>query len=67
MLGPDRSFRSGGQCQSRAPTRTLSSVSQRAHAPADAPRFNGSVSPAYVERSTYVCPAKPYRPSRLYL
>ena len=32
---------------------------------ADAPRFNGSVLPAYVERSRYVCPAEPYRPSRL--
>ena len=32
---------------------------------ADTPRCNGSVLPAYVERSRYVCPAELYRPSRL--
>ena len=30
---------------------------------ADTPRFNGSVLPAYVERSRYVCPAEPDSPS----
>ena len=52
----------GEQPDGRVHRRTRCRKRQRA---ADAPRFNGSVLPAYVERSRYVCPAEPYRPSRL--
>ena len=52
----------GEQPDGRVHRRTRCRKRQRA---ANAPRFNGSVLPAYVERSRYVCPAEPYRPSRL--
>ena len=52
----------GEQPDGRVHRRTRCRKRQRA---ADAPRFNGSVLPAYVERSRYVCPAEPYRPWRL--
>ena len=52
----------GEQPDSRVHRRTRCRKCQRA---ADAPRFDGSVLPAYVERSRYVSPAEPYRPSRL--
>jgi hypothetical protein len=52
----------GEQPDGRVHRRTRCRKRQRA---ADAPRFDGSVLPAYVEHSRYVCPAEPYRPSRL--
>ena len=52
----------GEQPDGRVHRRTRCRKRQRA---ADAPRFNGSVLPAYVERSRYGSPAEPYRPSRL--
>ena len=52
----------GEQPDGRVHRRTRCRKRQRA---ADEPRFNGSVLSAYIERSRYVCPSKPYRPSCL--